>query len=357
MQLDLYDSTFKWFGLIDSFSSLIWTDRYNVPGDFEVLLIPSLKNLSLFGSTSYVKLKESGRIMIPEIINLKSDAEQGNRLIVKGRSLESILDRRIVWDPTVLTGNFQTGIQQLLNENVINATITDRRITNFQFQASTDPIITALTINTQVTGQYLLKVISDLCVSRNIGFKVTLNSSGNFVFELYAGVDRTNDQFINPSIVFSQKLDNLLNSDYIATDQFLKTVVLVAGEEGVGNIRTTVVVESEFGAGSGLGRREIYKEANDVSRNPPSGQLSEAEYLLLLEGRGVEELWKNTFIESFDGEVDTKMFNYGEDFFMGDILQLEDNYGHSGKSRVTEVIYSQDSTGIKIYPTFTTIIE
>ena len=120
----------------------------------------------------------------------------------------------------------------------------------------------------------------------------------------------------------------------------------------MGNIKTTSTI---FAPGSAaltdLARRELYYEAS-VSRNTPDGELSEAEYLLALEGRGKEELAKYIFLKSFDGEIDTTMYNYGDEFFMGDILQIADDYGHEGKSRVIEMIYSQDQAAISIYPTF-----
>ena len=46
------------------------------------------------------------------------------------------------------------------------------------------------------------------------------------------------------------------------------------------------------------------------------------------------------------------MFLYGQDFFIGDMVQLEDAYGNSGKSIVSEIVFSVDEEGEKIYPTF-----
>jgi hypothetical protein len=49
------------------------------------------------------------------------------------------------------------------------------------------------------------------------------------------------------------------------------------------------------------------------------------------------------------------MYNYGDEFSMGDILQIADDYGHETQSRVIEMIYSQDESAISIYPTFETV--
>ena len=47
----------------------------------------------------YLQSKESEHVMIVEKIQITSDTEDGNHVTVTGRSLESILDRRIVWGP------------------------------------------------------------------------------------------------------------------------------------------------------------------------------------------------------------------------------------------------------------------
>ncbi len=51
-----------------------------------------------------------------------------------------------------------------------------------------------------------------------------------FVFELYAGFDRSYDQTENPYVIFSPKFENIINSNYIESKASLKTVTLVGGE-------------------------------------------------------------------------------------------------------------------------------
>lgn len=355
MEIILLNSVFEKIDVIDTFNSFIWTDRYYGFGDFELVLPPNTNKWEALETTRYLKLKESIHTMMLESINIRSEIEDSDQLIIGGRSLESMLNRRIIWSPTVLTGDFQDAIKLLLDQNVIVPSVTERDITNFEFLASTDPSITVLDVTGQYFGEDVYKAISELCISKEVGFKITLTDTNQFRFELYNGLDRTYDQTDRPYVIFSPDFDNLINSDYIETNELLKTVVLVAGEQGVGNTRLTVTVESTEGAGSGLNRREMFKEANDVSRNTSSGKLTDEEYFDLLEGKGLQELAKAIFIQAFDGEVDTTMYKYNEDFYMGDILQIQDRYGHSAKTRVIEMIYSQDENGEKMYPTFSTI--
>jgi hypothetical protein len=357
MEITLLDDNFEELYVLDVFKSLIWTDRYWKCGDFEIVVSPTMDILAKLLNTTYLALPESSRHMILEDSNIHSDVEDGNALILTGRSLESILDRRIVWRAIAMSGNFQSEVERLFDDNIIDAPYNPlRNITNLVFNTSTNPIITALTVDTQFNGETLYKVLSQLCIAEGIGFRILRNLVTNkFDFELYAGVDRSYDQSVNAFVAFTSALDNLLSADYIESSRPLKTACLVAGSPGVGNIRTTKTVYADglmFAAG--LVRRELYFEAN-VSRNTPDGELSEAEYLLQLKGRGEEELAKHIYLKSFIGEIDPTMYNYGDEFSMGDILQIADDYGHSTQSRVVEMIYFQDESTISMYPTFETV--
>lgn len=357
MEVTLLSSTFENKGIIDVFDSFIWVDRFAEFGDFEIVMRPSASIIEKLTQTSYLAFKESDHTMILESINILTNIVDGNRLIIKGRSLESILDRRIVWGGFSITGAFQTGILTLLNDCFIEPSDTTRDVPNFVFVISDDPVIMALQIDNQFVGDNVYELISTICKSKGVGFKVTLSTTGNFEFLLYAGEDRSYDQSTNPYVVYSPNFDNLLNADYLITDEKLKTAALVIGEAGVGNVRLAVEVASPSGAGSGLSRREMFVDAKDISRNTPAGFLTDVEYSAQLEQKGLEELSKNTIIQAFNGQIDPDqiIYIYKEDFFMGDILQVANEYGHEGKSRVIEVIYSQDQAGENMYPTFSAI--
>lgn len=354
MEIECLNSNFRMIYILDKFNSLIWTDRYWSSGDFDIKIPPNIEVLNELLNVKYLRLSESEHLMILEDLNIHSDIENGDSLILTGRSLESILDRRIVWTGTSMSGNFQTEIEDLLKESIINPTDTDRAIDNFEFIASTDPAITGLTVDSQFVGDLIYDVITTLCRNKDVGFKVTLNQYLNFQFLLYKGVNRSYSQSTNPYIVFSPNNDNLINSDYVETSRFVKTIMLVAGEEGVGNARITTSVAAPGGSLTGLNRKEAYYQPN-ITRNSPDGQLTDPQYIAKLQERGAAELSKNKFVKVFDGEVDFTMYNFGEDFFMGDVLQIEDAYGHQTETRVVEVIYSQDKEGIRTYPTFATV--
>ena len=106
--------------IVDTYESFIWTDRYYAYGDFELYEAMREGLLDYIKQDYYLQSKESEHVMIVEKIQITSDTEDGNHVTVTGRSLESILDRRIVWGQKLLSGNLQNGIKTLLNENVIS---------------------------------------------------------------------------------------------------------------------------------------------------------------------------------------------------------------------------------------------
>lgn len=350
VELLVVNPLFEAESVVDAYQSLIWTDRYYEYGDFELYLPATAENLMQFHQDDYLYMEGTEHMMIVEEISVSTDVEEGDHLTISGRSLESILERRIIWEQTVLDGYLEDQVEKLLNQNIISPTDSGRKIENFIFQKSGDSRIEALKINAQFTGTNLYDAIHDICLSYNIGFKITLNTNNQFVFQLYAGQDRSYDQLTNPVIIFSADFGNILDSNYMESKKTLKTIALVAGEgEGSERKVTTVGVSTI----TGLNRRELFVDARDISSQTESGAISTTEYTAQLAQRGEENLAQNQAIQSFDGRVEpTQLYVYGKDYFIGDIAQMENRYNMTAKIRVTEYIRSISTSGIDYYPTF-----
>lgn len=356
MELYLLNKKFEMVDVVDVFESIIWTDRYSKYGDFEIYTTPENDLVKKLKTDYYLWSAESEHTMIIEDRKIETDVETGPHLIISGRSLESILYRRIVWDQINLDGYIEDEIERLLDVNIINPSDQNRKIENFVFQRSEDSFIESLKIQGQFTGDPVYDVIKKLCDSVDIGFKLILNNDDQFAFQLYSGMDRSYDQIENPYVVFSPNFENIINSNYYETKKDLKTITLVGGE-GEGTSRKTAVVgDTEM---IGLDRRELFTDARDISSYTDDGEMSSSQYEASLKQRGIESLAQNKIIQSFDGEVEaTQLYIYGRDFFMGDTVQLESQYGMNSKVRIVEYIYSQDvNSGVSSYPTFEVLEE
>ena len=352
MELLIMDSNFAGIGTLDVFESLIWTDRYYEAGDFEIYMPASVNMINTLKEDLYLYNRESEHIMVIEDIQIDTDVEDGAHLTVTGRSLESLLERRIIWNQTTLSGSFQDGIKKLLDENAISPSDPARVIPNLIFSASDDPKITNLSLNGQYWGENLYETVEAICESAEVGWKITLNESNQMVFSLYAGTDRSYNQTENPYVIFSPSFDNLLNSNYVSSGKTLKTVTMVTGE-GEGTDKKSTAVECSNGAGMGLVRREMYTDASSVSQQDGENEISDSDYIELLKQKGIEDLAQNVRTESFEGEVSTgKTYAYGIDYFMGDVVQNVNEFNVQATSRVVEYVMSQDTGGLEMYPTF-----
>lgn len=357
MEIFVMDENFRSLHNLDIFESLIWTERYNGCGNFEFYTPVSQSILQVVNTIQkkmeakldcYAWLKESQTSMVIEDLEITTDTETGNHLIVSGRGLESLLERRIIWDQTVLNGNLQSGVQKLINDAIINPKIADRKIPKFIFSASTNDYIKSLNLEAQYTGDNLYDVILKICDTYQLGFDVTLDLNDNFVFSLTRGEDRSYDQEKNPYVVFSPRYENIINSDYLESAKTLKNVTLVAGEDS-GSARRTRIV----GSAKGLARRELYTDARDIQSEVDGGKLTDDQYNALLDQRGAENLSENVYTKVFTGEIEaTKTFVYDRDFFKGDVVQIVNEYDMESKVRVSEVVRVQDTNGFSMYPTF-----
>lgn len=328
--------------VVENFSSFVWTDRYYSAGDFELYVPPTIRALTQYIPDYYIVRPDSEHVMIIDSVLLEED-DDGYSYKISGESLESILKRRILWTDTTLSGNLQDAIETLLNGSIISPSIADRKIDNFVFVKSEDEAITSITIEEAEYSkdETIYDIVEKNCQEFEIGFKVTLTSDNKFAFTLYKGVDRSYDQTAVPYVIFSPAFDNLTSSSFLKSYTDYKNVALVTGTSTDGEGESTDL-STVVGEASGLDRRETHIDAGDVQGNTS-----------VLIKKGNEELAALKKTEAFEGEANVfNMFVYGKDFFIGDMVQLEDAFGNTGKSIVSEMVFSSDGEGEKFYPTF-----
>lgn len=367
MDITVLDKTLTPIAIIDDYVSFIWTERYDECGDFELVMAMDPQLLDIFQMDYLLTIKESDKAMIIEEIDVDSNIEDGDRLTITGRSLESILDRRVfdhlityedmpLQYPNIADGMVASMIGHNICHTYRNYTVDSHRvISNLSYVMTTDSRITSLTGSGQYQGTNLYNAISDLCKDAKIGFKIVLDGT-DFKMSLYMGEDRSYDQTTNDYVVFSPEFDNIVSSNYVNSQKTYANYAYVGGE-GEGNDK--VVVSAYFADGrvvpSGFSRKEVFINASGISSKKEDGTtMSASAYKALLTNQGKMELAGNYKMKTgFDGEVDaTRLFVYGRDFFLGDIVQVADAYGNSGTCYISEMIISDDENGYAIYPTF-----
>lgn len=352
--MDIYvlNQSLEIIGVIDTYISVIWTTRYYALGDFELETSADGKSIGLLQTGNFlVREKDIGEngvkrnVMIIQNVELQSDPENGSIYRVSGKSLAGLLSQRVIARQSTLIGGLRDVLYLLVAENAAFPSMSARQIPNFVLAPV--PVINQ-TVSIQVTGDNLADFLSVTCEKYGIGFDVYIQDN-KFIFKLYTGIDRSTDQNTNSHVVFSDEFDNLINSTYQYSGEDYKNAAIVAGEgEGAGKIIQNV------GVVSGLNRHELYVDAGSVSTN--EGNIDSTNYNTLLTAKGTEALTEYQGNELFDGEADvTTQYVYGKDFFCGDLVQIENNFGISAKVRITEVIESIDQNGTRTIPTFTNL--
>lgn len=255
--------------VIDLFESFIWTDRLNEVGEFEIQAVATINLLSYLKKGAYVQIQESDKLMIIETITYVSDVENGDHITVSGRSLESILDRRVILKEITLDGPLEEGIMRILNENVIDPEDKDRTFPIVTFKKSENEAITRLTAKKTYHGESVLSAVVELCQLNNIGFRVLPDfENSGFIFELYAGIDRSYEQNENPPVVFSPEYENIINSSYVNSDASLKNLVYVENDSD--NFKIEVYSGLKF---------DFELEEGEESATPPAGRDRRESYI------------------------------------------------------------------------------
>lgn len=339
----ILDNNFNRIAMIDDFISLIWTTRYYKVGDFE--LCADISRADVIQTGYYVtRYGDDTHLGIIENVKYQQDETQKEMIIATGRFLPAILARRVIASQTEVSGTIANAIQTLINDNAINPSIAARRINGLTFNSS---VSSAQTMDAQYTGENLLDTIESICETYSIGFDCTYDNGFNF--SLYQGVDRSYNQSVNPYVVFSDKYDNLLTTEYTEDFKDYATDVLVGGE-GEGTART--MVWSAKQSQSGLNRYEKFLNAQSAVTN--DNIISQETYEKQLQGLGLEQV--TSYTTAFTGEVDFSGVTLGVNLNVGDICTIENaTWGMFINSRLIEVIESVGEDGVyKAVPTFGT---
>lgn len=391
MEIYVLDRLYNQIGIVDGFTSFLWVKRYVQFGDCEIYISATRENIDLLQKGHFI-LRSDDNDMICRIraIELETNPETGDFLIVKGEDCRAILNQRIVWKQTNFRGYAGDFIARLLDQNIINPTNDSahnglRKISNFT-RAVWDGFTDRLEI--QSTFDRVGDKIIEVCQTFNYGSKVSFEDD-KFVFDLYKGVDRSYGQNKNPFVVFSPNFENLISTRYTMDSNNYCSIALVGGV-GEGSNRHRVT--THLGDYVGIDRFEMFVDANDISNEltyddlkalypngtistvsgkvyysvsgeriatlddadePSQAVLENTPYYEMLTERGKERLAETGTLITFDGQVEpNESFEYGKDYFLGDIVTVINEYGIEANARITEVIESFDETGHSIVPTF-----
>lgn len=427
MEIYVLDGNLNMIGLVDTYKSCIWSNRYYDLGDCEIYIEASIEMMNLLSKGNYLMRLDDDMVCKIKRVELDTNAEEGNYLIVTGYDVKSYLDQRIVWETSTCYTNVEVFLRKLVRNALISPNLSARRLAkpNGDILLKLGNLAGFTDVATeQISYSNIGEVIRDHCKKYSWGYRVLL-SDGYLWFQLYQGTDRTS------SVIFSDDYENLYTTIYVEDDTNLGNVALIAGE-GQGSERSRNV----SGYAESTDRYEIYVDARDITKtitwedlsdmypttddggegyyatedgayvyrlnylnvqiidsdqltqlkaNYPSGQeitisgidyyqvynvtiadlpnnapqdtdnvtLRPILYEVYLLTRGYEKLAEYGATTSFEGTIDpTTTFTYKEDYFLGDVVTVQNEYGITVGARIVEVVEVADDNGYSVEPKF-----
>lgn len=350
MDIYILNGLYGAIDVVDNYESSIWNVQYYGQGDFQLTLAGNRENLERITIGRYLvrgsDITANGtysNVMIITDVKLDYDTEKGWVMTATGKGLKSLVGRRVVWNQENLTGNAELGIRKIITDNIISPSNQDRRIYDFELddlQGFTE------TIDLQCFGENIAEWLETVCTSLGYGWDVYIKNK-KYVFKLYKGINRAYNNPTNETpVVFSSQFDNLLSSTYTNNRNNYKNVALIGGE-GEGTAQRTATV----GDAAGLGRYELYVDGSSVSSN---GEIiTEEQYTALLKDYGKTQLDATSATQQLEGQIETTgLYTIDRDFFLGDIVQIENDLGIGAAPRIIGIIYADDINGTTVLPTF-----
>ena len=327
MELYVYDLDFNFVGMIESClcKSIIWTENYYNCDDFQIEFPYNKQLVEILKSDCFIKKNSGTKAMLIEEVYITSNYVNGRKcpiVTVKGRGTECVLERRVIAYNTTMTDSVCNIARKAIINNLTSPTVNARKIECVTLGTYPE----SETIDQVMRGENLLSFVQNLLQSYKLGFHFLLDfTNKKFKFTIHKGTDRTLTNL--KKVEFSPNLDNFHTPEYFnSTNTHYNCCVAYSSEDSEGNITTAVPTEP-----SGFERRELYRDCSDHDFTG-SGTSGVSGLLKPLQNEYIEQ---NSTSETIEGRiVDGVLYTYGTDYFIGDIVIVDDGFGHRVNKRL-----------------------
>lgn len=330
--LFFFDKELNMLGIVDYFISLRWRRKYFEAGEFEIVLPVNDYVMQFIDKNVLVMRNNYTEAGIIETIEF-SDNGTDEELIISGRFLSSLLERRIVKSKINFSGNTIEGMNTIVNA-----------MTPLTEQWETEAVtMTSPHIDFQVSYKNVYEYLCKLAEYSNIGFRVVPNvDSKVYMFEAWEGKDRTSEQSINEQYSFSDDNYNIEQGKLVISEKTKVNYVLVGGQ---GEDTNRVLVSVDEGI-SGFDRYEVFSDQKSLTK----GSLSDNDYEAKLRSVGEGKLSDGTFQLEVTALVQQ---DYKVKWDLGDVVNIKkEKWGVYTTYRIIEVEETIEDGKKTIYPTF-----
>lgn len=377
----VYDDNWELKAVVDSYESLVWTDKAKEFGDFELYMYydPDIWKMIKLGT--FLRIADSEHTMMVGKRDLKDTFEDAPRMIFSGKSMEYITSRRVVYkqiDVTACPGDI---VNKLLDENCIdgpylqqfaadpiNPSKKYRGITGLYRDGSTwRQELGDYIISQQYLGQNIYDAVSELVktYSSPMCYIFVHHTDDNkWRWRLGTGVDRSWNQGANDWVTFSSDFNNLKSSEFVQdSDKYANAFYVTGADPGDKRPRITVTIERTAegnqysGFNSGMNRVEKWIDGSNVRlKDDNNNDVPMQTYRSELRGYGYASMREYVTELSFTGDVDPNVqWVYMRDYYIGDAVNVIDDMGNGAICAINGITITADKNGIMIVPDFKAI--
>lgn len=360
MELYILDSLYRRIEVIDKYESVIWTERWQAYGDFELVLRSSYYYRAALIEGTFLACSESDRIMQVLEVEDKITGDGEEVLTIRGFSAEEVLAQRVCKESMFGTATWYItaspiGIPRTLFTHIMETdefgnppalnTGDPVPLLSQRFPAVdiTHESFVETTVDwSQEEPDTLYNEIRKVCKRYDLGFRIVRDPNGGALyFEVYTGRDVTTRQEVHSPVIFSLPFENLRNATEFRSSQKFKNVGYIFGD-GVAEV---LFVDGYDFTTVGFERRVLFLNRSIPSdwTAPPGG---------FLETIGWEALRDHRRVAIFEGEIDPENeYKYNEDYFLGDLVEVRNRDGVVSYKHITEQIFVSDQAGFRSFPT------
>jgi hypothetical protein len=352
---DVYPTVLDQGGIfINNISRAMWVERYSTPGEFsfESPLSTGLKDFLPLGTL--VSHIDTSDLMIVENHDISEQEDEDPVIKITGRSLPSYLENRMVGmnaarvapslNPYLLSADWTfSQIQKLINDHIQTPYDTNDALNNVR---AMHLFFTGYGTNEARNIDYgnVWQKVEELLKVDDLGISVQRRPSIFSTTETLLYINKGGDR--RDTVSFNWQGGDISGAEYLFSLKDLKTSALVKSKY--------FVVPVDLAGSVGYNRRMIEVDASDIDEHftaIPTGT-DFTNVIAAMNVRGRQVLKKQTTVSIVQSDISKiPKFQYRKDYFIGDLVTLNANFGQIVTMRVVEYAEIEDENGESGHPT------
>lgn len=297
-----------------------WIRRYYEFSEFSIQIMAKDYEKRM----KYIFRDDRRQLMIIQKVDYNDSMSEGKVVQLSGYSFEFVLNDRIIYPRIKKTMNIELFARWLFENYKTEYNIKLGKVNglgkSITMQESNDEL-----------GMRLFDMLQTQEMSWRIDFDMITNG---LTFEVWQGLDRTQEQNKNASVTFSTGFQNLHDITAVIDNSNYKNYAIVVGNGNYEDGNQISVFVNKVKPGEI--KHELYVDATSDTYDDENQTLEEFKASLIL--RGEEALDEHQFINELEFTAENNTFEYGKDFDLGDKCDIIiDDLQQSYMTRIVEI--------------------